>query len=92
VLVVAVEAYHQDHLGSVRELTDSVGHVSTIYLADEYGMPTTKQAPSGGTPSDQSFWFTGELFDGGRSAWRAGPSYRRHVFAISAPCHRCGFE
>jgi uncharacterized protein RhaS with RHS repeats len=63
----AVEVYHQDHLGSVRELTDSQGHVTSIYLTDEYGVPSTLEGPDGtpATASDQPFWFTGELFDGG---------------------------
>ena len=61
----ATEVYHQDHLGSVREVTDGDGHITTIYLTDEYGVPTTKQAPSGQQPSDQPFWFTGELQDAG---------------------------
>ncbi|HET7767159.1 MAG TPA: hypothetical protein VFN74_00190 [Chloroflexota bacterium] len=63
----AVEVYHQDHLGSVRELTDADGHMTTICLTDEYGAPSTLQGTDGthATASDQPFWFTGELFDGG---------------------------
>jgi RHS repeat-associated protein len=60
-----VEVYHQDHLGSVRELTDSQGHVTSIYLTDEYGVPSTLEGPDG-TPasaSDQPFWYTGEQWD-----------------------------
>ncbi len=60
-----LRVHHRDHLGSIRELTDSAGHISTIYLTDEYGVPSTKQAPSGGSASDQPFWFTGELINGG---------------------------
>jgi RHS repeat-associated protein len=63
----AIEVYHKDHLGSIRELTDgTVGNaqVTTIYLTDEYGVPTITSAPVGQQPSTQPFRFTGELYDG----------------------------
>jgi RHS repeat-associated protein len=62
----AVEVYHVDHLGNIRELTDgTVGNaqLTTVYLTDEYGVVTTEQAPTGQQPSTQPFRFTGELYD-----------------------------
>ena len=61
----ALEVYHKDHLGSIRELTTTDQSVTTIFLTDEYGVPTTKQGPCGTSTcaSTQPFWFTGELQD-----------------------------
>jgi RHS repeat-associated protein len=64
-----VEVYHPDHLGSTRALSVGDGSLSTIYLTDEYGVPTTRLGTDGtpATASTQPIWFAGELQD-----WDAG--------------------
>ena len=60
--------YHKDHLGSIREISDgTVGNaqLTTVYLTDEYGVPTVTEAPQGQVASSQPLRFTGELYDGG---------------------------
>jgi hypothetical protein len=59
----AVEVYHRDHLGNVRALTDAGEQVTTIYVTDEYGVPSIKEAPAGQTANDQPFEYAGELLD-----------------------------
>ncbi|MBV9892622.1 MAG: hypothetical protein JO020_00460 [Chloroflexi bacterium] len=54
----AVQVYHTDGLGSVRELTDSAGNIVQTYQTDEFGIPTATQSTSG-----QPFGFTGEQRD-----------------------------
>lgn len=55
----ALEVYHADRLGSVRELTDATGAVIATYRTDEWGIPTQATGTS-----SQPFRFTGEPLDG----------------------------
>ncbi len=57
----AVEVYHADQIGTVRELTSgSDGTLVQTYTHDEYGVPTQATGSSG-----QPFRYTGEPWDGG---------------------------
>jgi len=57
----AVEVYHADQIGTIRELTSgSDGTLVQTYTHDEYGVPTQATGSSA-----QPFRYTGELWDGG---------------------------
>ena len=49
--------YTHDHLGSIREMTDSAGVIRARYDYDPYGRRSANQA--GGTPVEADFGFTG---------------------------------
>jgi RHS repeat-associated protein len=55
----ALEVYHADRLGSVRELTNGAGAVTATYRTDEWGIPTQNTGSS-----TQPFGYTGEPVDG----------------------------
>jgi RHS repeat-associated protein len=67
-----VEVYHRDHLGSSRALSGGDGSLTTVYLTDEYGVPTQREGPDGTevTASGQPVWFTDEVqeFDAATNA------------------------
>jgi RHS repeat-associated protein len=57
----AVEVYHADQIGTIRELTSgSDGTLVQTYTHDEYGVPTQTDGSS-----TQPFRYTSELWDGG---------------------------